>query len=53
MRPDQPLNAFQTLYKVDQPVIVFTLSMLLSARDDNELAFILGRESTHHIQGTC
>jgi predicted Zn-dependent protease len=50
-RPDQPPNAFQTLEKDGQPVIVFTLSMLVSAQNDDELAFILGHESAHHIQG--
>jgi predicted Zn-dependent protease len=50
-RLNQPPNAFQTLEKDDQPVIVFTLSMLLSAQNDDELAFILGHESAHHIQG--
>ena len=50
-RPGQPPNAFQTLDKDNQPVIVFTLSMLLSAQNDDELAFILGLESAHHIQG--
>ena len=50
-RPNQPPNAFQTLEKGGQPVIIFTLSILMSAHNDDELAFILGHESAHHIQG--
>jgi len=50
-RPNLPFNAFQTLGKDGQPVIIFTLAMLATAQNDDELAFVLGHESTHHIQG--
>ena len=50
-RPNQPPNAFQTLGKDGQPVIIFTLAVLATAQNDDELAFVLGHESAHHIQG--
>ncbi len=50
-RLNQPPNAFQPLEKNDQPVIVFTLAMLATVQNDDELAFVLDHESAHHIQG--
>ncbi len=48
---DQPANAFQTLDDRGRPVIVFTRSLLKLARNKDELAFVLGHEAAHHIEG--
>ena len=50
-RLNQPPNAFQTLGRNGQPVVGFTLPLILSARNDDELAFILAHEAAHHIEG--
>lgn len=50
-RPGQPPNAFQTLDPNGRPVIAFTLSLIAEARNQDELAFILGHEAGHHIAG--
>jgi predicted Zn-dependent protease len=50
-RPGQPPNAFQTLDKVGRPVIGFTLALIADARNADELAFVLGHEAAHHIEG--
>lgn len=50
-RKDQPSNAYQTLDKNGRPVIAFTSALLAEARNQDELAFILGHEAAHHIRG--
>lgn len=50
-RPNQPPNAFQTLDKSGRPVIAFTLALIGEARNADELAFVLGHETAHHIGG--
>jgi predicted Zn-dependent protease len=50
-RPGQPPNAFQTLDRSDRPVIGFTLALIADARNADELAFVLGHEAAHHIEG--
>lgn len=50
-RPDQPPNAFQTVDSYGRPVIAFTLSLIAGARNMDEIAFIMGHESAHHILG--
>lgn len=49
--PELPPNAFQTLDDNGRPVIGFTLSLIAEARNQDELAFIFGHESAHHIAG--
>jgi Zn-dependent protease with chaperone function len=49
--PRKPPNAFQTLDRNGDPVIVFTMALAQDARNDDELAFILGHEAAHHILG--
>lgn len=49
--PNVPPNAFQTLDETGRPVIVFTESLLASARNIDELAFVMGHETAHHIEG--
>jgi predicted Zn-dependent protease len=50
-RPNQPPNAFQTLDRSGRPIIAFTIALIEEARNADELAFILGHESAHHIRG--
>lgn len=50
-RPGQPSNAFQTLDRQGRPVIVFTLALIADVRNEDELAFVLGHETAHHIAG--
>jgi predicted Zn-dependent protease len=50
-RPGQPPNAFQTVQRDGRPVIGFTLALIADARNQDELAFILGHEAGHHIAG--
>jgi Zn-dependent protease with chaperone function len=50
-RPGQPPNAFQTLDRRGRPVVGFTLALIADARNQDELAFILGHEAGHHIAG--
>ncbi|WP_299151264.1 M48 family metallopeptidase [uncultured Tateyamaria sp.] len=50
-RPNQPPNAFQTLDDNNRPIIVFTLALLNEARNADEIAFVLGHEAAHHVEG--
>lgn len=50
-RPGQPANAFQTLDKEGRPIVGFTLALIADARNEDELAFVLGHEAAHHIAG--
>lgn len=50
-RPDQRSNAFQTVDKHGRPVIAFTSALIAEARNQDELAFVLGHEAAHHIRG--
>ena len=50
-RVGQPANAFQTVDRNGRPVIVFTLGLIAEARNENELAFVMGHEAAHHIAG--
>jgi Zn-dependent protease with chaperone function len=50
-RPGQPPNAFQTEDRQGRPVIAFTLPLIAEARNQDELAFVMGHEASHHILG--
>lgn len=50
-RPGQPPNAFQTLDRQGRPVVAFTLALIADARNEDELAFVMGHEAAHHIAG--
>lgn len=50
-RETEVVNAFQTLDRQGNPIIVFTLGLAQEARNDDELAFVLGHEAAHHIEG--
>lgn len=47
---DSP-NAFQTLDDLGNPVLVFNLALIAQVRNPDELAFVVGHESAHHILG--
>ena len=49
--PRLPPNAFQTVDASGQPVIGFTISLIRDARNTDELAFVMGHEAAHHIEG--
>lgn len=44
-------GAYQRLDKHGRPVITFTYALLAAARNQDELALVLGHEVTHHIHG--
>lgn len=48
-RPGLEPNAFQTLGRDGRPIIGFTLSLLAAAQNDDELAFVVGHEASHHM----
>lgn len=48
-RPDQPPNAFQTLDEQGRPIVGFTLALIADARNADEVAFVIGHETAHHI----
>lgn len=50
-RPNQPANAYQTVDKRGRPIVAFTLALIADARNADELAFVLGHETAHHIAG--
>jgi len=50
-RPGQPINAYQTLDRTGRPVLAFTLPMIATVRNADELAFVMGHEAAHHIAG--
>jgi Zn-dependent protease with chaperone function len=50
-RPGQPPNAFQTVDGNGRPIIAFTLSLIATAQNRDELAFVMGHEAGHHIAG--
>lgn len=50
-RVNQPPNAFQTLDDTGQPILAFNIALIATARNKDELAFVMGHEAAHHIQG--
>lgn len=50
-RPRLPANAYQTLDKSGRPVIAFTVALIEDARNEDELAFVMGHEAAHHVAG--
>ena len=49
--PRLPPNAFQTLDARGRPVVGFTRSLIAEARNRDEIAFVMGHEAAHHIEG--
>ncbi|SEP86398.1 M48 family metallopeptidase [Thalassovita taeanensis] len=50
-REGQPANAYQSLDEGGRPVIVFTLALISEVENADELAFVMGHETAHHISG--
>jgi len=50
-RPNQPPNAFQTLDRSGRPIVAFTVALIAEAQNQDELAFVMGHETAHHIAG--
>lgn len=50
-RPGQAPNAFQTLDEQGNPIIAFNVPLLMDIRNPDELAFVMGHETAHHIAG--
>lgn len=48
-RPGIEPNAFQTIDATGRPVIGFTLSLIATAWNADEIAFVVGHEAAHHI----
>lgn len=49
--PRLPPNAFQTLDARGRPIVGFTRALIAEARNRDEIAFVLGHETSHHIEG--
>ena len=45
-----PPNAFQTLDRAGRPIVVFTQALIADARNRDEIAFVVGHETAHHIE---
>ncbi len=48
-RRSEPPNAFQSVDKSGRPIITFTVALIAEARNADELAFVMGHETAHHI----
>lgn len=48
-RRGAPANAYQAVDRAGRPVITFTVPLIAQARNADELAFVLGHETAHHI----
>ena len=46
-----PANAYQTVDNTGRPVIAFTTALLNDVQNDDELAFVMAHEASHHIAG--
>ncbi|MGR3616763.1 MAG: M48 family metallopeptidase [Paracoccaceae bacterium] len=49
--PDAQPNAYQTRDKTGRPLIIFTSTILPTFSNADEIAFVMGHEAAHHIQG--
>lgn len=48
--PRSGVNAFQTINPdTGRPVIILTVGLIRAVRNDDELAFVIGHETAHHI----
>ncbi|MEM8959770.1 MAG: M48 family metallopeptidase [Pseudomonadota bacterium] len=50
-RPGQGVNAFQTVNRRGQPILVFTRGIVEEFSNGDEIAFVIGHEAAHHIEG--
>ena len=44
-------NAYQYLDEAGRPVVAFTPALIEDARNEDEIAFVMGHEAAHHIEG--
>jgi predicted Zn-dependent protease len=49
--PRLPVNAYQSLDRRGRPVLTFTRALIADARNEDEIAFVIGHEAAHHIEG--
>ncbi len=49
--PGAQANAYQTIDVRGRPVIAFTVALLGDMQNDDEFAFVLAHEASHHIAG--
>ena len=49
--PEAPPNAYQTRDSNGRPLIIFTQAILPTFSNTHEIAFVMGHEAAHHIQG--
>jgi predicted Zn-dependent protease len=49
--PRMPPNAFQTLDDNGRPIVIVGANLLREMQSDDELAFVLAHEMSHHIAG--
>ena len=49
--PILPPNAFQSLDRSGRPVLTFTRALIADTRNGDEIAFVVGHEAAHHIEG--
>jgi Zn-dependent protease with chaperone function len=49
--PRMPPNAFQTLDRNGRPIVIVGANLLREMQSDDELAFVLSHEMSHHIAG--
>lgn len=47
----EPSNAYQSLSSTGRPILTFTVALLDDIANEDEIAFILGHEAAHHIEG--
>ena len=50
-RPGAEPNAYQTVDASGRPILIVTGSLLRETRNSDEVAFVLGHEAAHHIEG--
>lgn len=50
-RPYMEPNAYQTLDSSGRPVLAFTAALIAIVRNEDELAFVMAHEASHHIAG--
>lgn len=50
-RPGVPANAYQTRDENGRPLLIVTGPLLRETQSAHELAFVLGHEAAHHIEG--
>ena len=49
--PSKGVNAYQTVGDNGEPILGFTLPLIAEARNQDEIAFVIGHEAAHHILG--